>query len=138
MAERLADEQANVSIFAMGVGRGVEKTELERIIAVCGADKVRDLAGSCTVYVSTASLVGTMGEETLLRQPEVVGGTGHFPHQGPHVCRALQGLAPALALIVCGRLSCWMQSAAGLADLSVCCQVSTRYIPLCTLDEAPW
>ena len=41
MAERLADEQANVSIFAMGVGRGVEKTELERIIAVCGADKVR-------------------------------------------------------------------------------------------------
>ena len=42
MAERLADEQANVSIFALGVGRGVEKTELERIIAVCGADKVRD------------------------------------------------------------------------------------------------
>ncbi len=40
MAERLADEQANVSIFALGVGRGVEKTEMERIIAVCGDDKV--------------------------------------------------------------------------------------------------
>ncbi len=40
MAERLADEQANVSIFALGVGRGVERTELDRIVAVCGADKV--------------------------------------------------------------------------------------------------
>ncbi|CAL8468573.1 g8113 [Coccomyxa elongata] len=40
MAERLADEQANVSIFALGVGRGVEKTEMQRIIGVCGADKV--------------------------------------------------------------------------------------------------
>jgi len=40
MAERLADEQANVSIFALGVGRGVEKSEMQRIISVCGADKV--------------------------------------------------------------------------------------------------
>jgi hypothetical protein len=40
VAERLADEQANVSIFALGVGRGVERTELDRIVAVCGADKV--------------------------------------------------------------------------------------------------
>lgn len=39
MAERLVDEQGRVSIFALGVGRGVEKAELERIIAVCGADK---------------------------------------------------------------------------------------------------
>ena len=36
MAERLVDEQAGVSIFAFGVGRGVEKTELEKIINVCG------------------------------------------------------------------------------------------------------
>ena len=35
MAARLADEQANVSIWAFGVGRGVERTELERIIGVC-------------------------------------------------------------------------------------------------------
>lgn len=40
MAERLADEQAHVSIFALGVGRGVEKTEMQKIIGVCGADKV--------------------------------------------------------------------------------------------------
>ena len=36
MAERLVDEQAAVSIFAFGVGRGVDKTELEKIINVCG------------------------------------------------------------------------------------------------------
>ena len=39
MAERLVDEQAGVAIFALGVGRGVEKTELDRIIGVCGTDK---------------------------------------------------------------------------------------------------
>lgn len=52
VAERLVDEQANVSIFALGVGRGVERTELERIIAVCGADKVsgsRIAQCACTV-----------------------------------------------------------------------------------------
>ncbi len=38
MAERLVDEQAGVAIFALGVGRGVEKTELDRIIGVCGED----------------------------------------------------------------------------------------------------
>ncbi len=38
MAERLVDEQAGVAIFALGVGRGVEKTELDRIIGVCGQD----------------------------------------------------------------------------------------------------
>ena len=39
MAERLVDEQAGVAIFALGVGRGVENTELDRIISVCGKDK---------------------------------------------------------------------------------------------------
>ena len=39
MAERLVDEQSGVAIFALGIGRGVEKAELERIIAVCGRDK---------------------------------------------------------------------------------------------------
>jgi hypothetical protein len=38
MMERLADEQANVSLHAFGVGRGVDKTELLRIIAACGRD----------------------------------------------------------------------------------------------------
>ncbi|KAK9829572.1 hypothetical protein WJX72_006550 [[Myrmecia] bisecta] len=42
IAERLADEQANVSLFAFGVGRGVEKTELERIIGVCGGASACD------------------------------------------------------------------------------------------------
>ena len=36
MAERLVDEQSGVAFFALGVGRGVEKSELDRIIAVCG------------------------------------------------------------------------------------------------------
>ena len=40
MAERLVDEQSGVAFFALGVGRGVEKTELDRIIGVCGEDKV--------------------------------------------------------------------------------------------------
>ena len=39
MAERLVDEQSGVAIFALGVGRGVEKSELDRIIAVCGPDE---------------------------------------------------------------------------------------------------
>lgn len=33
MVERLADEQRNVSLFAFGVGRGVDRVELENIIA---------------------------------------------------------------------------------------------------------
>jgi hypothetical protein len=39
MAERLVDEQSGVAIFALGVGRGVEKGELDKIIGVCGEDK---------------------------------------------------------------------------------------------------
>lgn len=37
MAERLVDEQGPcVSIWGFGVGRSVDKTELEKIINVCG------------------------------------------------------------------------------------------------------
>ena len=56
VAERLVDEQGNVSIFARGVGRGVECAELERIIAVCGADKARRLHRSCPAPRMHASL----------------------------------------------------------------------------------
>lgn len=36
IAERLVDEQGGVSIFAFGVGRGVDRAELDKIVNVCG------------------------------------------------------------------------------------------------------
>lgn len=36
MASQLVDEQSAVSIFGIGVGRGVEKAELENVINACG------------------------------------------------------------------------------------------------------
>ncbi|MEW5299638.1 MAG: hypothetical protein WDW38_004313 [Sanguina aurantia] len=39
MAERLADEQRNVSLFAFGVGRGIDKTELLNIIGTSAGNE---------------------------------------------------------------------------------------------------
>lgn len=47
MAERLADEQRNVSLFAYGVGRGVDKTELLNIIGTSAGNE----SGSKTAAV---------------------------------------------------------------------------------------
>lgn len=38
MAARLADEQRNVQLFAYGVGRGVDKSELVKIISASGSE----------------------------------------------------------------------------------------------------
>lgn len=42
MMERLADEQANVSLHAFGVGRGVDKVELLHIISACSKGDPED------------------------------------------------------------------------------------------------
>lgn len=42
MAERLADEQRNVSFYAFAVGRGVDKSELMRIISANEQDSAAD------------------------------------------------------------------------------------------------
>ena len=48
MAEQLVDEQAGVAIYAFGVGRGVDKTELEKIINVCGPHADNRYMALCT------------------------------------------------------------------------------------------
>lgn len=42
MCARLADEQAGVGLHAYGVGRGVDREELLRIISACDPDTAED------------------------------------------------------------------------------------------------
>lgn len=48
MAQRLVDEQGDVSLYAFGVGRGVDRQELAKIIG--GEDPEGRILGLCTLY----------------------------------------------------------------------------------------
>ena len=44
MADQLADEQRNVRLFAFGVGRGVDRGELQHMVAASAPGSSADVA----------------------------------------------------------------------------------------------
>lgn len=64
MVARLADEQggsANLALWALGVGRGVDAAELVRIIdATAGGGSSKGSAPACAVAAKTATASGAL------------------------------------------------------------------------------
>ncbi|KAG2499073.1 hypothetical protein HYH03_003256 [Edaphochlamys debaryana] len=124
VADQLADEQRHVSLFAYGVGRGVDRAELLHIIGgppTCAAvanGVAAAAAANAAAAAVTAAAAAAAGPAAPTAAPAVAAATGgEAEGKG-------EGSAPASGAYL--GLSAW-----GVDP-------EDRYLALCVRDEAPW
>ncbi|GIL70492.1 hypothetical protein Vretifemale_1233 [Volvox reticuliferus] len=135
MADQLADEQRHVSLFAYGVGRGVDRAELLHIIGgvpTCPLPPTSSpsapapaSAPAATAAPAAGAVSGGGGAAHSTASSTSVGG-GNPVLSGAVTSPAAPAASAGSDGRVAGALSAWGEAP------------EDRYLALCVRDEAPW